>query len=83
MSTWELVSLESQVVSGMKYYFTFKDPITKQIEMYSIWSQSWNDNFMELTLPDSSKINNRKVPISVIGKIVELPVPLDKPKPNL
>ncbi len=67
----------------MKYYFTFKDPITKQIEMYSIWSQSWNDNFMELTLPDSSKINNRKVPISVIGKIVELPVPLDKPKPNL
>jgi len=38
---------------------------------------------MELTLPDNSKINNQKVPISVVAKILASPVPVDKTKANL
>jgi len=67
----------------MKYYFNFRDPVSKQSEVYSVWIQSWNNNFMELTLPDNSKINNQKVPISVVAKILASPVPVDKTKANL
>jgi len=84
LSTWQLVSLESQVVSGMKYSFTFKDPLTKQSEVYNVWSQSWNNNFIELTLPDNSKISNVKPPVSpTLPKNVASPVTADKPKANV
>ena len=38
LATWQLTNLEVQVVQGMKYYFTFKDPQSSKTERYTAWS---------------------------------------------
>jgi hypothetical protein len=58
LSRWVLSKLESQLVAGRRYCFTFEDPKSTITEQYCVWSQPWNNNFLEITLPDGSRINN-------------------------
>jgi hypothetical protein len=55
LATWQLTTLEGQVVQGMRYCYTFKDPQSSKSERYCAWS--WDGSVL-LTLPDGSIIKD-------------------------
>ena len=57
LNTWIFIAVRNQVVSGEINCFKFEEFISQNVEEYCVWSQPWNNNFMELTLPDGSKIS--------------------------
>ena len=51
----DVVSFTTQVVAGTKYTFIFSNyngPI-------SVWSKSWENNFLQITLPTGETISNQ------------------------
>ena len=58
LTGWTLVSVRTQVVAGENICFTYKKDGTEETQEYCVWSQVWNNNFMELTLPDGTVITS-------------------------
>lgn len=56
LNTWIFTEVRNQVVSGEINCFKFKEFVSQNVEEYCVWSQIWNNNFMELSLPNGSKI---------------------------
>ena len=52
--TGALVSFRTQVVAGINYQFKFEN-----VDNVTVWSQPWNNNFLEVTLPNGNKVNNQ------------------------
>ena len=50
-----LVSFTSQVVQGTNYRFTFEG----QNGEVQVWSKSWENNFLQITLPNGNVISNQ------------------------
>ena len=50
-----LVSFRTQVVAGVNYHFKFAN-LANDV---TVWSQPWNNNFLEVTKPDGSKVSNQ------------------------
>ena len=56
LATWNLINTRTQNVSGQNNCFTYQNPVDQKTEEYCVWSQPWNNNFMQLTLPDGTKL---------------------------
>jgi hypothetical protein len=50
-----LVSFTSQIVQGTNYSFTFQD----YEGVIQVWAKSWENNFLEITLPNGTAISNQ------------------------
>lgn len=54
VATLPLATYATQVVAGANHFFTF----VGHDGTYTVWSQPWNNGFLEITLPDGNKISN-------------------------
>jgi hypothetical protein len=50
-----LLSFTSQIVQGTNYSFTFQD----YEGVIQVWAKSWENNFLEITLPNGTAISNQ------------------------
>ena len=53
IALWSLVSCNQQVVGGKKYCFTYQQGLSKK--EYCVYSKSWENNFLEITLENGQK----------------------------
>jgi hypothetical protein len=57
LNNWTLISGRSQIVSGVNYCFDYKQSsYANTTQEYCVWSQPWNNDFLQLTLPNGTKI---------------------------
>jgi len=66
LATWQLINLESQIVQGIRYCYTFKDPQSTKTERYCAWN--W-DGSVYLTLPDGSITKDKFTITSLPGSM--------------
>ena len=53
---WKLDSVKTQIVAGQNICFTYEKNDSEETQEYCVWSKPWDNNFMELTLADGTKI---------------------------
>ena len=56
--SWTLTGVKNQIVAGENNCFTFLNTVTKKTQSYCVYSKSWENNYMELTLSDGTIVTS-------------------------